>query len=285
MKTITSAATLRQQIDAWQRAGDTVALVPTMGNLHDGHRSLLELGRARADHLVCSIFVNPTQFGPEEDLAAYPRTPDADLAMLNAAGTDIAFLPDVPSMYPPGDQTLIQVPALSQSHCGRSRPGHFQGVATVVCKLLNLVRPDIAVFGEKDYQQLAVIRRMASDLFLTVDILGAPTRRADDGLALSSRNGYLSTAERTRAPELYRTLQWVQHAIVSGARDFRALEIEAANHLRASGFETDYFSVSRQHDLTAANADDPHLVILGAAWLGRARLIDNLAWERPNQDN
>lgn len=261
--------------------GESIAVVPTMGNLHDGHLSLLERARSVADCVVCTIFVNPAQFGPEEDIDSYPRTLDADLEKLRAAGVDFVFTPGVDAMYPEGDQTRVRVPELSLGHCGQSRPGHFDGVATVVCKLLNLVQADYAVFGEKDYQQLAVIRRMVKDLFIPTKVLGAPTRRADDGLALSSRNGYLTADERALAPMLYQQLRITRDAILSGAEDWRQLEQDAQSALAAAGWDPDYYNIARQCDLQPAGPTDHGIVIMAAARLSRARLIDNLTVERP----
>lgn len=280
MQQVSTLPELQQVLSGWRRRGETVALVPTMGNLHAGHRSLVQLAREKADRVVCSIFVNPTQFGPAEDLESYPRTLEADLAVLHDLSADIAYTPDADTMYPAGDQTEVRVAGLSESHCGRSRPGHFAGVARVVCKFLCQVMPDYAVFGAKDYQQLAVIRRMAQDLFLPGDIISAPTVRDDDGLALSSRNQYLTPEERSTAPELYQCLRDLQAQINDGAQDFRQLETEGIERLCHRGFRPDYLTVSRQHDLSDATASDRDLVILVAAHLGRARLIDNIAWTR-----
>ncbi len=280
MQQVSTLPELQRQLDTWRHQGDSVALVPTMGNLHEGHRSLLELAREKADRVVCSIFVNPTQFGPAEDLDSYPRTPESDLAVLRDLAADLAYMPDAETMYPPGDQTRVQVAGLSESHCGRSRPGHFEGVARVVCKFLCQVRPDYAVFGAKDFQQLAVIRRMSRDLFLPGEIIGAPTVRNDDGLAMSSRNQYLTADERAAAPALYQCLSDLRRRIDNGAQDFRQLETDGLARLRHSGFEPDYLTISRQDDLGDATVSDRNLVILAAAHLGRARLIDNIAWTR-----
>ncbi len=276
MQQITEPHALRQFREQARARGERVAVVPTMGNLHDGHLSLLEKARAVADRVICTIFVNPAQFGPEEDIDSYPRTLDDDLEALRQMKVDAVFTPPVEAMYPPGDQTRVRVPQLSADHCGRSRPGHFDGVATVVCKLLNLVQADFAVFGQKDFQQLAVIRRMATDLFLPTDILSAPTRRAEDGLALSSRNSYLTTSERALAPMLYRLLTETRDRIRAGASNFRTLEDEANQQLAQAGWTPDYFSICHQNDLRSADTAEQPLVILAAARLSRARLIDNL---------
>lgn len=276
MQIYTQPEELRQLRHELTLAGKTLAVVPTMGNLHDGHLSLIEKAQSLADLVICTIFVNPSQFGPEEDLDAYPRTPDADLSALRRYHVDGVFTPGVEGMYPPGDETRVTVPALSELHCGAVRPGHFTGVATVVCKFLNLIQADYAVFGEKDFQQLAIIRRMVTDLFIPTEIHGAPTLRAEDGLALSSRNGYLTADERQRAPKLYRQLMLTRDRIQQGERDYRQLEQAAHEHLTREGWRPDYFSICRQNDLQAADPTDQKLVILAAARLGRARLIDNL---------
>jgi len=277
METITRVDKLRGRIGKWRRAGERIALVPTMGNLHAGHLDLVRRAREQADRTVASIFVNPLQFGPKEDFAAYPRTLEADQQQLDSAGTDLLFAPAVEEVYPGGQtlQTRVEVPGISDILCGASRPGHFTGVATVVCKLFNMVQPDLAVFGEKDFQQLMVIRRMTIDLSLPVEILGAPTVREPDGLAMSSRNGYLSAEERKIAPRLQQTLQAAAAALQRG-EEVAAAELRATADLTATGFQPDYFSVRRAADLEAPGPDDRELVILAAAYLGRARLIDNL---------
>lgn len=262
----------------WRSAGETIAFVPTMGNLHAGHLRLVDTAKSRADRVVVSIFVNPTQFGPGEDLAAYPRTPEQDIARLRGHQADLLYLPEADDVYPDDGQpsTFVEVPGLSDLICGRFRPGHFRGVATVVCKLLNRIRPDLALFGEKDYQQLAVIRKMVRDLDMPVAILGVPTVREPDGLALSSRNGYLGVEERKRAALIYRTLSRAAAAVRAGGRDYPRIEREAAAALEAGGFSVDYVSIRRQQDLAAPSAADDALVILAAARLGRTRLIDNI---------
>jgi pantoate--beta-alanine ligase len=278
MQTVAAVADLRETVRGYRAAGQTVAFVPTMGNLHAGHIRLVEEARRAAARVVVSIFVNPTQFGPGEDFAAYPRTPEADVEKLAAAGTDLLFLPAVETLYPPVDRPLatVGVPGLSDELCGQFRPGHFRGVATVVLKLFNLVQPDVALFGEKDYQQLTVIRRMVADLDVPVRIVGVPTVREPGGLALSSRNGYLSAEERERAARVYASLCQAAAALKAGRRDFPALEAEQVEALRAAGFEPDYVAIRRQDDLAPPGPGDTRLVLLVAARLGRARLIDNL---------
>ncbi len=278
MQIVEQLGPLREQVRQWRLGGERLALVPTMGNLHTGHLALVAEAGARAERVLVSIFVNPMQFGAGEDFASYPRTLEQDQAALAEAGTDLLFAPGMDSVYPQGQEihTRVEVPGLSSILCGAARPGHFAGVATVVCKLLNMVQPDQALFGEKDFQQLAVIRRMVTDLCLPVEIRGVPTVREADGLAMSSRNAYLSAAERARAPVLYRTLNWVAEQVRGGDRDFRRIEREAAQPLREAGFEPDYISIRRISDLAEPDPGDEPLVVLAAARLGRARLIDNL---------
>jgi pantoate--beta-alanine ligase len=273
---------LRARRAAFGAASERVAFVPTMGNLHDGHLELVRRGRALAPRVVVSIFVNPLQFGPGEDLASYPRTLARDVELLATAGADLLFAPSADAMYPRPvpEQTRVEVPGLSDILCGASRPGHFVGVATVVCKLFNMVRPDLALFGEKDFQQLAVIRRMVDDLCIPVEVVGVPTVREPDGLAMSSRNGYLTAEERERAPALYRALQAVAQAVEAGGSDLAALERAAAARIDAAGLRTDYVSVRRARDLALPGDADEDLVVLAAAYLGRARLIDNLRVRR-----
>jgi pantoate--beta-alanine ligase len=273
---------LRARRAAFGAAGERVAFVPTMGNLHDGHLELVRRGRALAPRVVVSIFVNPLQFGPGEDLASYPRTLARDVELLATAGADLLFAPSADAMYPRPvpEQTRVEVPGLSDILCGASRPGHFVGVATVVCKLFNMVRPDLALFGEKDFQQLTVIRRMVDDLCIPVEVVGVPTVREPDGLAMSSRNGYLTAEERERAPALYRALQAVAQAVEADGSDLAALERAAAARIDAAGLRTDYVSVRRARDLALPGDADEDLVVLAAAYLGRARLIDNLRVRR-----
>ncbi len=280
MQTVTTIETVRAHVRAWRAAGDRIALVPTMGNLHAGHGSLLTLARARAARVVASVFVNPIQFGPSEDFAAYPRTLAEDEQLLRAARCDLLFAPPVEEIYPDGgtQATVVTVRALSEILCGPFRPGHFDGVATVVAKLFGIVQPDLAVFGLKDYQQYMVIRRMTLDLALPVQVVGAPTVRAADGLALSSRNRYLSAAERARAIAIYQALRAGAMALRDGARDYAALEQHGRQALEQAGLLPEYFSILAAHDLSLpqADADPAGLIVLTAARLGRARLIDNL---------
>ncbi|WP_404409764.1 pantoate--beta-alanine ligase [Pseudidiomarina marina] len=259
----------------------TVALVPTMGNLHEGHLKLVDLAKQHADHVVVSIFVNPMQFGANEDLDSYPRTLDADCIALAERNATAVFAPTVADVYPRGleQQTFIEVPGISEILCGASRPGHFRGVATIVAKLFNMVQPDVAIFGEKDFQQLQVIRLMTRDLSLPVDIIGMPTERANDGLALSSRNGYLSAEHRKIAPIIYQTLQHAAAEIRSGAAPEAALS-HARKHLEDNGLRIDYLELRRRDDLAPAQVTDPQLVLLVAAYLGKTRLIDNLQFDR-----
>jgi pantoate--beta-alanine ligase len=270
---------VRAALNQARKAGKYIAFVPTMGNLHSGHIALVLNAKRRADFVVSSVFVNPTQFGVNEDFASYPRTLDSDANLLAEAECDILFAPNAEEMYPDGRQqaTTVQVAGITEFLCGASRPGHFIGVATVVTKLLNIIQPDMAFFGEKDYQQLAVIRRLVAELCIPTNIIAIPTHRADDGLALSSRNGYLSNDEREKAPLIYQTLTQLQSAIVSGQRDYASLAHAASSHLNKCGFKTDYVEI-RAANLDPATESDSELVILVAAYLGKTRLIDNLAF-------
>jgi pantoate--beta-alanine ligase len=283
MNTVTTIDAVRAQVLQWRAAGMRVAFVPTMGNLHAGHMSLLAAARYRGDRVVASIFVNPLQFGPSEDYTAYPRTLLEDQQLLQEAHCDLLFAPGVADMYPHGgdQRTLIVVRGLSDILCGRFRPGHFDGVATVVAKLFGIVAPDVAVFGEKDYQQLLVVRHMTLDLALPVQIVGAPTVRAVDGLALSSRNRFLNPEERARAPAIYQSLSHAARAIYGGSTDHAALEREGTATLEQAGMSVDYFAIRNAADLGEADAQSTDLVVLAAARLGRARLIDNLRAHRP----
>jgi len=249
-----------------------------MGNLHSGHAALVAKAAQQADFVVASIFVNPLQFGAGEDLDKYPRTLAADQEKLLQAGCNLLFAPSVEEMYPSGmtGQTRVSVPQLSEGLCGASRPGHFEGVATVVNKLFNMVQPDMAVFGQKDYQQLAVIRAMVHDLNMPIQIIGEPTVRAEDGLALSSRNGYLTAEQRAVAPTLYRSLSQIAAAIKGGDRDFAKLRAEQVQQIEAAGMRVDYLEVRQGVHLRPATAEDRDVVILVAAYLGATRLIDNL---------
>jgi pantoate--beta-alanine ligase len=282
METVATVDAVRSRVMQWRAAGLRVAFVPTMGNLHAGHMSLLAAARYRGDRVVASIFVNPLQFGPSEDYTAYPRTLQVDQQLLQEARCDLLFAPSVADIYPHGgdQRTLIVVRGLSDILCGRFRPGHFDGVATVVAKLLGIVAPDVAVFGEKDYQQLLVVRYMVLDLALPVEIVGAPTVRATDGLALSSRNRYLSAAERARAPAIYQSLSQVARAIYEGSTDHAGLEREGSMTLERAGMSVDYFAIRNAADLSVPSAASTDLVVLTAVRLGRARLIDNLRTHR-----
>jgi pantoate--beta-alanine ligase len=278
MQTITRIAEMRALVRDWRFAREGIAFVPTMGNLHAGHASLIGAAHLHGRRVVASVFVNPLQFGPNEDYAAYPRTPDEDAALLEAQGVDVLFLPTVEEMYPQGvaGSTIVDVPELSGILCGAVRPGHFQGVATVVVKLLNLVQPDVGIFGEKDYQQLTIIRRSIEDLCLPVRIVGAPTVRADDGLALSSRNRYLNPQERAIAPEVYRALDRARRRLESGDANVADIESEGFAALVKAGFRPDYFEVRMAGTLAKPHGSNVDVVVLTAARLGRARLIDNV---------
>ncbi|GAA5129704.1 pantoate--beta-alanine ligase [Alloalcanivorax gelatiniphagus] len=282
MDILHSVADVRARVAQWRRDGLSVGLVPTMGNLHDGHLSLVHTARDHCDAVVVSVFVNPTQFGPGEDFDAYPRTLDADADRLRDAGVEVLFAPSVDEMYPLGaNHTWVDVDGLGDYLCGADRPGHFRGVATVVSKLFHIVQPDVAVFGEKDFQQLAILRRMTEELLFPIRIVGAPIARDADGLAMSSRNGYLSDQERARAPRLQHHLDQARRALETGERDFRELEARTAAALSAEGFEVDYVTVANARTLAPADAGDRDLVIAAAARLGKPRLIDNLALTLP----
>ena len=278
MNTVKTVRELRAAVARARSEGKRIGLAPTMGNLHRGHAALITKAAQRADFVVASIFVNPLQFGPNEDLATYPRTLAADQEKLLQAGCHLLFTPSVEEMYPHGmnDQTLVNVPVLSEGLCGASRPGHFDGVATVVSKLFNMVQPDLAVFGEKDFQQLTVIRALVRDLNMPIQIIGEPTVRDVDGLALSSRNGYLNADQRAIAPTLYQVITRIGDAIRSGARDFAPLIEDGKRTLEAQGFRPDYLEIREAVHLRQASAEDTDLVILAAAFLGTTRLIDNL---------
>ena len=280
IETATKLDLLRARIDEWKHTGLRVGFVPTMGNLHDGHFSLVKLAREHADRVVASVFVNPTQFGPNEDFAKYPRTPDADAAGLEAAGCDLLWLPSVETMYPYGIDATVQVrvPGVTEVLEGAHRAGHFDGVATVVARLFNQVQADVAVFGRKDYQQLAVVRYMARDLAFPVDIIVGDTLREASGLAMSSRNQYLTDDERTRAPELLRTLQAMRDGMRSGqSRD--QVEGDARDRLASQGFDVDYIVVRRPDLTEPGQGEGGARVALVAARLGNTRLIDNLEFE------
>lgn len=270
MQTFTTISEIR----AWRKENQRVAFVPTMGNLHAGHLQLVREAKKNADKVIVSIFVNPTQFGINEDFSTYPRTETHDCELLENVNCDAVFLPTVETIYSPNSQTTVSVSTVSQNFCGASRAGHFDGVATVVCKLFNIVQPDVALFGLKDFQQFAVIQRMVRDLHLPVELIGVPTVREFDGLAMSSRNGYLTENERKIAPQLYKTLQKARENLstktISDVEKLAILELESV------GFVVDYFNVAQRSDLKLATENDDNLIILAAAKLGKTRLIDNL---------
>ena len=278
MDTVTTIAAVRERVRGWRRAGLRVAFIPTMGNLHPGHVSLIEAARRHGERFIASIFVNPMQFGPNEDFAHYPRTPREDERMLAEAGCSLMFMPDVAEIYPNGAEraTRVEVPVLSRILEGEFRPGHFEGVSTVVAKLFHIVEPDVAVFGEKDYQQLAVIRRMVAELCMPIAIIGAPTVRDADGLAMSSRNQYLTAAERALAPGIYQTLQAAAKRLRAGDADFASIEREGFTALERGGFRPDYFAVRAATDLSVPLPATREVVVLTAARMSKARLIDNV---------
>jgi len=280
MQTVTTIAELRSVLRIWRRSGEKIAFVPTMGNLHAGHVSLVAAARERAERVVVSIFVNPTQFGVGEDFATYPRTEAEDREKLRAAGADLLFLPMVPEMYDPAAKTVVSVAGLSDLHCGAFRSGHFNGVATVVAKLFNIVQPDTAFFGLKDYQQFVIIRTMARDLNIPVELVPVETVREASGLAMSSRNGYLSADEKANAAKLYQALCAARGAVLSGGADFTDIERQAQSFLSGAGFKTEYFSICRSLDLATATPADRDFVILAAARLGKTRLIDNICFSK-----
>lgn len=278
MEIVDNIVALRQTIAAWRRLGHRIAFVPTMGNLHAGHLALVTKAHVVAQHVIASIFVNPMQFGPNEDFAAYPRTFEADCQALEQAGTDFLFVPTHKEIYPRAllDMTYVEVPGLSDILCGATRPGHFRGVATVVNKFFNMVQPDVAVFGEKDFQQLSIIRRMVQDLALPIEIIGVPTIREANGLAMSSRNGYLSALQRDHAALLYKTLTDIRAALLSGRVDFEQLAKDASKTLEGNGFVPDYVAIRRVEDLGPPQNTSEKLIVLVAVWIGRTRLIDNI---------
>lgn len=272
----------REVIRQWLSAGESVVLVPTMGNLHAGHMSLVDRARSLADRVVVSIFVNPLQFGPNEDFDAYPRTPQQDQLMLEEADVDLLFEPSVEEMYPDGKDgtAVVEVPGISDVLCGAHRSGHFVGVVTVVTKLFNVIQPTVAVFGEKDFQQLFIIRRMVEDLNSPVQIVSVPTRREDDGLAMSSRNRYLSPEQRSEAAGLYATLQQVAERVQSDEGTLEEIETWGRTRLEDLGFVPDYLSIRERHGLSTPSPSDSDLVVLVAARMGPVRLIDNLVIDR-----
>ncbi len=281
MNTVKTLQQLRAAISRARSEGKRIAFVPTMGNLHAGHIALIQQATERADFVVASIFVNPLQFGENEDLDSYPRTLTADQSKLLDAGCNLLFTPDAQEIYPQGmaQQSIISVPGVSTGLCGGSRPGHFDGVATIVCKLFNMVQPDIALFGEKDFQQLAVIRKMVADLNMPVQIFGVAIVRDRDGLALSSRNGYLSAQQRVAAPALQQSLQAVKTQIKNGRRDYATLFEQFNTDLQAAGFRLDYVELRDALSLQPADVHSTQLVLLAAAYLGSTRLIDNLIFD------
>jgi pantoate--beta-alanine ligase len=278
MKTMTDKLELQEQLAEWRSADEHIAIVPTMGNLHAGHISLVEAAREHAERVVVTVFVNPTQFGEGEDFDSYPRTLEKDTRRLRQASADVLFVPSVETMYPFGveNATRVVVPGLTGHLCGASRPGHFDGVTTVVARLFGLVQPDVALFGQKDYQQQLVIRRMVEDLNLPITILTVPTVREADGLAMSSRNAYLDETQRQAAPALHECLRGIEAQLRGGARDFRALECSATDSLAAAGFDPEYVAVRSAEDLGEPGENCSRFVVLGAGRLGEARLIDNL---------
>lgn len=283
MQTISDIAQLRALRREWQINGLRIGFVPTMGNLHLGHLSLVEAAKREADIVVVSIFVNPMQFGAGEDLDNYPRTLAEDSAQLESLGVDVIFTPCAEDIYPRGleQQTFVEVPGISYMICGASRPGHFRGVATVVTKLFNMVQPNIAYFGEKDYQQVQVIKAMVADLSMNLDIVSVPTMRHEDGLAMSSRNGYLDAQQRAIAPTLYRVLSDIKQALLNGSNDHSQLIKDGNARLAEAGFKPDYIEIRNAQTLQPARFAEKELVILGAAFLGKTRLIDNLPLALP----
>ncbi|MBL0709838.1 MAG: pantoate--beta-alanine ligase [Colwellia sp.] len=280
MNTVEKIKELRAQVKAWRMQGLTIAFVPTMGNLHAGHLALVEAAHHHADKVIVSIFVNPMQFGLSEDIDNYPRTLAQDKASLIKVNTDLLFTPTADTIYPKGfgENSYVEVPNISDLYCGASRPGHFRGVATVVCKLFNLVQPDVACFGSKDYQQLQVIQTMVEDLSMPVEIIPVEIIREKSGLAMSSRNGYLTPEELAIAPALYKTLQWLSTQLRAShqPRDYAALVMQASEKVEQAGLKTDYIHLCHAQTLAPAKPSDRDIVILAAAYLGKARLIDNM---------
>ncbi|WP_350979023.1 pantoate--beta-alanine ligase [Shewanella sp. AC34-MNA-CIBAN-0136] len=281
MITTSAISTIREHVKTWRSKGETVAFVPTMGNLHQGHITLVNEAKKRADHVVVSIFVNPMQFSANEDLDGYPRTLAQDSEKLMLAGTELLFTPTPEIIYPKGlaQQTFIEVPEIGDELCGASRPGHFRGVATIVSKLFNIVQPDIALFGRKDFQQLMIIKTMVEDLSMPIDVIGVETIREASGLAMSSRNGYLTTEEKHSAATLKQALDSIVNAIQRGEAIQQAISI-AKKRLITVGFTPDYLEVRNANTLRQVTAADSELVVIGAAYLGKARLIDNVSFSR-----
>ncbi len=281
MITTSAISTIREHVKTWRSKGETVAFVPTMGNLHQGHITLVNEAKKRADHVVVSIFVNPMQFSANEDLDGYPRTLAQDSEKLMLAGTELLFTPTPEIIYPKGlaQQTFIEVPEIGDELCGASRPGHFRGVATIVSKLFNIVQPDIALFGRKDFQQLMIIKTMVEDLSMPIDVIGVETIREASGLAMSSRNGYLTIEEKHSAATLKQALDSIVNAIQRGETIQQAISI-AKKRLITVGFTPDYLEVRNANTLRQVTAADSELVVIGAAYLGKARLIDNVSFSR-----
>ena len=285
MKIITSNDQLKEQVNSWRLADESLAFVPTMGNLHRGHLKLIEIARQNADHVVVSVFVNPMQFNQDSDFANYPRTLEQDIKKLNPLNIDVLYCPDQAGIYPEGmkSATKVIVPELSEVLCGEFRPGHFEGVATVVAKLFNLVQPQVAVFGEKDFQQLLVIRKLVRDLNFPISIIGVETEREESGLALSSRNQYLSDNEKQTASQLYRVLKEVAENVklrcqnkTESRPDFLDIEQDALSRLAKMGFTPEYVQVRNASDIAVGSTSSDKLRVFAAAWLGQARLIDNV---------
>ena len=278
MLEVSTSESLREQLVDWRHSGEHIALVPTMGNLHDGHLGLVSLAREHAERVVVSIFVNPTQFGEGDDFDRYPRTLERDRRRLKKVKADLLFVPDVETMYPFGidNATSVTVPVITAEFCGVFRPGHFDGVTSVVSRLFSIVQPDVAIFGQKDFQQQLVIRRLADDLQLPIQIVSGATQREADGLALSSRNQYLSDEQRAIAPTLYSVLQGIGNDLQAGKRNYEELEQQAVDALREAGFDPEYIGIRRAENLESPDRDNDEIVILAAAHLGTARLIDNI---------
>jgi pantoate--beta-alanine ligase len=279
MVVVDNLSGLQQTLKTWRQSSQRIAFVPTMGNLHAGHLQLVTEARQLAERVVVSIFVNPSQFGVGEDYASYPRTEQDDIDKLKALDVDLVFMPSVAEMYLPDAKTTVSVNGISDNYCGAFRPGHFAGVATVVCKLFNMVQPDVAVFGLKDFQQLAVIRTMVKDLNMPVQIVGVDTVREASGLAMSSRNGYLSDGQKAVAASLYQSLLAAKTAVLAGVA-YEDVEQQSLLFLQQAGFQPDYFSICRSHDLAKATEADKDLVLLVAAKLGSTRLIDNICFTK-----
>ena len=278
MLEVSTSESLREQLVDWRHSGEHIALVPTMGNLHDGHLGLVSLAREHAERVVVSIFVNPTQFGEGDDFDQYPRTLERDRRLLKRVNADLLFVPDVETMYPFGidNATSVTVPVITEEFCGVFRPGHFDGVTSVVSRLFSIVQPDVAIFGQKDFQQQLVIRRLVDDLQLPIQIVSGATQREADGLALSSRNRYLSDEQRAIAPTLYSVLQGIGNDLQAGKRNYEELEQQAMDALRDAGFDPEYVGIRRAENLEPPDRDNDEIVILTAARLGTARLIDNI---------